>query len=361
MTQTESVSLQQGFPCQAESSGGLENAVQEVLESPVPAAHAEEQKISGFWRRLAALAIDVLVLAVIGFVIGALFFNALAGLGSQGFWVGLLIAVAYFSWMNSSYRNGQTIGKKLMKIRVVDMLGNTISLWRSFKRSLLLVVPFIYPSVGKESLDLFFGVIALFAAVTIIYLYIFNNQTRQTLHDLALKTYVVHAGYDLALEEIPVPSRHFAGTALAGVLVVALTVFAWSETRYTIPGADRTLKALHKDPNVYAAAVNHIVSSNSKGPSNKIAIAITVKKLPAPVYLKAKQISELAMQEMPDARGMDSLSITVNYGYNIGIVRYQKGLTYGGTPADWESNTVKIAKSAQTDVSMGIGKQLNFH
>lgn len=361
MTQTESISLEQGFPGQAESPGGLENAAQEAWESPAPVAHAEEQKISGFWRRLAALAIDVLVLAAIGFVIGAIFFNALARLGPQGFWVGLLIAVAYFSWMNSSYHNGQTIGKKLMKIRVVDMLGNTVSWWRSFKRSALLVLPFIYPSVEQESLDQVFSAIALFVAVTIVYLYIFNNRTRQTLHDLALKTFVVHADYDLALEEIPVASRHYAGIALTGVLVVALTIFAWSQTQYTIPGAGSTLKELHKDPDVYQAAVNHIVSSNSEGRSNKIAIAITVKKTPAPVYLKAKQISELVMQAMPDAKGADSLSVTIYYGYNIGIARYQKGLTYAGTPADWESNTVKIAKSAQTDVSLGIGRQLNFH
>ncbi|MEN6389488.1 MAG: RDD family protein [Syntrophomonas sp.] len=358
MTQTESISLEQDFPCQTESLGDLEQSVQEPLESPAPVAHAAEQKISGFWRRLAALAIDVLVLAAIGFVVGTIFFNALAQLGSQGFWVGLFIAVIYFSWMNSSFNNGQTIGKRVMKIRVVDALGNTISLGRSIKRSALLLVPFMYSSVEQVSLDLVFKAVALFVTVAIVYLYIFNNRTRQTVHDLALKTFVVHANYDLALEEIPVSSRHLLAMTLVGVLIVAFTTFAWPQiiTQYTIPGSSSILEELQKDPDVYKAAVNHITSNNSAGHSNEMEIAISVKKLPAPIYMKAKQISELAMQEMPDVRGVDSLSITVNYGYNIGIARYQKSLTYTGTPTDWESNTVKIARSAQTDVSLGIGK-----
>ncbi|MEQ8175207.1 MAG: RDD family protein [Syntrophomonadaceae bacterium] len=358
MTQTESISLEQDFSCQTENLGGLEQSVQEALESPVPVAHTTEQKISGFWRRLAALAIDVLILAAIGFVVGTIFFNALAHLGSQGFWVGLLIAVVYFSWMNSSFNNGQTIGKRVMKIRVVDVLGNTISVGTSIKRSALLLVPFMYSSVEQESLDLILKAVALFTAVAIVYLYIFNNRTRQTVHDLALKTFVVYADYDLALEEIPVSSRHLVTMTLVGMLMIAFTTFAWPQiiTQYNIPGTSSTLEELQKDPDVYKAAVNHITSDNSAGRSNKMEIVITVKKLPAPIYMKAKQISELALQEMPDVRGMDSLSVTVNYGYNIGIARYQKSLTYTGTPSDWECNTVKIARSAQTDVSLGIGK-----
>jgi len=357
MTQTESIPLEQDFPCQTENLGGLEQSVQEALESPAPVAHAAEKKISGFWRRLAALAIDVLILAAIGFVVGTLFFNALARLGSQGYWIGLLIAIAYFSWMNSSLNNGQTIGKQVMKIRVVDVLGNTISLGRSIKRSALWLVPFMYSSVEQESLDLVFRVITLFVMATIAYLYIFNDRTRQTVHDLALKTFVVHADYNLALEEIPVTSRHLVAMTLAGVLMVVL-MFAWPQIiqEYTIPGTSSTLEELQKDPNVYRATVNHVISKNSEGRSSKMEIAITVKKLPAPIYTKAKQVSELTMREMPAVRDMDSLSVTVNYGYNIGIAWYQKGLTYTGTPTDWESNTVKIAKSAQTDVSMGIGK-----
>lgn len=353
MTQTESISFEQDFPCQTENPGGLEQSVQEA-----PVAHAVEQKISGFWRRLAALAIDMLVLAAIGFVVGALFFNALAQLGSQGYWVGLLIAISYFSWMNSSFNNGQTIGKQVMKIRVVDVLGNPIALWRSIKRAALLLVPFMYPSVEQEGLDLVLRVIALFAIVAIIYMYIFNNRTRQTIHDLALKTFVVHANYDLALQEFPVPSRHLLAMTLAGVLIVSLSMFAWPRIseQYTIPGTSSTLEMLQKDPDVYRATVEHVIVKDEAGRSDKLEISVSVKKWPAPIYMKAKQVSELVMQEMPAAREMDSLSITVNYGYNIGIAWYQKGLTYTGTPDNWESNTVKIAKSAQTDVSLGIGK-----
>lgn len=356
MTQTESMSLEQVYPNQAENPGGLDESVQEAFESS-PAAHVVEKKISGFWRRTAALFIDVLVLAAIGFVAGALFFNALAQMGTQGFWVGILITLAYFSWMNSSYNNGQTIGKRVMKIRVVDVLGNTISLVNSIKRSVVLLFPFMYFAVEQESFASAFRVVALFIMAGIVYLYIFNSRTRQTMHDLALKTFVVHADYNLALEESKVPSRHLAGLTLAGALTAAFAILAWPQivSQYTIPGTTSTLEELQNDPNVYRATVNHVINSSSGERLDKMEIAVTVKRLPAPIYMKAKQISELAMQEMPAVKDMDSLSVTVNYGYNIGIAWYQKGLTYTGTPTDWESNTVKIAKSAKTDVSLGIG------
>lgn len=358
VTQTESISLEQDFTCQPKNLGGLDQSVQETLESPAAVAHVIEQKISGFWRRLIAFAIDVLILAALGFVVGAVFFNALAHLGSQGVWVGLLIAIGYFSWMNSSFNNGQTIGKRVMKIRVVDVLGNPIPLGRSIKRSALLLVPFMYSLIEQSSFDLIFRVITLFIIAAIVYLYLFNNRTRQSVHDLALKTFVVNADYNMALAESPVPTRHLMLMTGVGILMVGFSMFAWPQfiEQYTVPGTSSTIEELQKDPDVYRATAKRVISTSPEGRLTKMEIAITVKRLPAPIYMKAKQISELAMQEMPDVREMDSLSVTVNYGYNLGIAWYQKGLTYSGTPTDWETNTVRIARSAQTDVSLGIGK-----
>lgn len=358
MTQTESLSLEQDLACQTENPGAINPSVQETLESPFPVAQAALENISGFWRRIIAFAVDVLIIAAIGFVVGTLFFNALARMGSQGFWVGLLIAVGYFGWMNSSFNNGQTIGKRLMKIRVVDALGNTIPLGRSIQRSALLLVPLIYAPVSQSVVDLVLKAIMLFIMVAVVYLYLLNIKTRQSAHDLVLKTFVVNADYNLALEEIPVKSRQFMIMTTIGLVVIGFSMFALPRVlkEYTVLGTGEAIAELQKDPDVYQAMVKRVVSDSPNRRTTGMEIAISVRKLPAPIYMKAKQISDLVMKEMPAVQDMNSLTVTVNYGYNIGIAWYQKSVTYTGTPCDWQTDTVKIAKSAHKDVSLGIGQ-----
>jgi len=87
-----------------------ENEADEHPDSELPSETPHvERKISGFWRRLLAIMIDMFILGLLGLLLGEIFFDTFSQMGSQGFWVGLIIAVFYFGWMNSSRRNGQTL------------------------------------------------------------------------------------------------------------------------------------------------------------------------------------------------------------------------------------------------------------
>ena len=97
--------------------------------------------IAGFWRRIGAVTIDALLLGLFGAVLGLLWFDQLAALGQNGRFLGGAIAFAYLAIFNSRIGSGQTLGKRLLKIRVTDLQGSAVSFERAALRSLILLVP----------------------------------------------------------------------------------------------------------------------------------------------------------------------------------------------------------------------------
>ena len=71
---------------------------------------------ASFWLRLAAALIDGVLLGVIGGLIRAILGNAL---GSA---VNILLGLAYYVYLEGSL-SGQTVGKRVMSIRVIDING----------------------------------------------------------------------------------------------------------------------------------------------------------------------------------------------------------------------------------------------
>jgi uncharacterized RDD family membrane protein YckC len=70
---------------------------------------------AGFWIRFLAVLIDGVGLGIIGFAIGS-------ALGPSGNIIGLVIGLAYYSYFEGS-ASGQTVGKKICNIRVIDFNG----------------------------------------------------------------------------------------------------------------------------------------------------------------------------------------------------------------------------------------------
>ena len=79
--------------------------------------------ITGFLRRIGAFFIDGLILGLFGFLLGLFLENYFVQIGGWGRLIGFSIALLYFGLLNSSLNKGQTIGKILLKINVVDTNG----------------------------------------------------------------------------------------------------------------------------------------------------------------------------------------------------------------------------------------------
>ncbi|MGE5352174.1 MAG: RDD family protein [Acidobacteriota bacterium] len=122
--------------------------------------------LAGRGDRLAAAIIDSLILLIPNISAGVLFFgfNAyLENLTSRNFvftvsnlFLGLLVSLLFNGYL--LYKYGQTIGKKIMDIKIVDMNNNLPTLFKSFfLRSFLFAVLYLIPFVNiVVMLDVFF-------------------------------------------------------------------------------------------------------------------------------------------------------------------------------------------------------------
>lgn len=286
--------------------------------------------ISGFWRRIVALFIDILILGVAGLALGLFLESLFVHLGGWGRLVGFSIALIYFGVMNSSIAGGQTIGKKVLKIRVVDANNSPLNLGKSILRYFILAVPFSLNGAqfSNEVMLSFImyplSLIIFGGLFSILYLYIFNRITRQSLHDLAVGSYVVNANVEMQAAG-KVWNVHLIIVALlflAATVVPAFTTqLAQSEP---FKGMLSVQSALSNDQSVAYATV----STGSSTFSSTNAGTKTTTYVSSQVFLKANNVSDaelarrlaiIVVANYPEALQKDSVRIILTYGYDIGI------------------------------------------
>jgi uncharacterized RDD family membrane protein YckC len=122
----------------------------------------------GFWRRVGAYLIDVIVLIVIQIVVGIVFQGDQATAAGLNLVIGLVYLVAFWT-----YWNGQTVGNKVLGIRVVKTDGSPVTLTTAIIRYVGLLI---------ASLPLLIGII-----------WVAFDANKQGWHDKIASTYVVKA------------------------------------------------------------------------------------------------------------------------------------------------------------------------
>lgn len=120
-------------------------------------------KYASFWRRFAAVLIDLLI---IGLVPG--FFTDYNQTSSI---LAFIITTAYFVWMNGTY--GATIGKMVLKIKITKEGGSKINYSDALLRELASFLSIIVLGLG--------------------YLWVIWDKKKQGWHDHIAKTVVVKA------------------------------------------------------------------------------------------------------------------------------------------------------------------------
>ncbi len=184
---------------------------------------------SGFWRRTLAFLVDMILLWLTGYLLGLQFWPVFTKIGRWGCLVGYAIAMAYFGLMNSRLGKGQTLGKRLVQIRVVGQDGQFISPALSLLRTGLLVSAYLLSPLYTQPLSLsplfvLYLLISTGLQVGAAYFYLFNRHTRQVLHDLVAHTCVVRDVPEGALSLPPVARVHYAVSGGLTVLWVGFEV-----------------------------------------------------------------------------------------------------------------------------------------
>lgn len=301
--------------------------------------------ISGFWRRIGALFIDTLILGVAGLALGLFFENLFVQMGSWGRLLGFSIALIYFGIMNSSISGGQTVGKKVLKIRVVDSNNSPINLGKSILRYFILAIPFSLNGAQFSSEVMLsfliypLSLIILGALFSISYLYIFNRVTRQSLHDLAVGSYVVNTNVERQATG-KVWNVHLIIVALLFLVAAVIPVFtiqlAQSEPFKSMLSVQA---ALSNDQSVAYATIStgsSTFSSTNEGTK-------TTTYVSSQVFLKtnnvsdadlARRLASVVVANYPEVLQKDTIQINLTYGYDIGIASSWSNHAYNFNPLE---------------------------
>jgi uncharacterized RDD family membrane protein YckC len=316
-----------------------------------PADHPEQRVVSGFWQRVLAFIIDGLLLGVVGILCGFFLFDQLTYLGGWGRLVGFSIALGYFGLLNSATGGGQTIGKRAMKIEVVDRAGHHISLGRSLLRYTVLGVPFFLngillpPSVMMSPIGYLIGFVLFAFGGAIIYLYLFNRHTRQSLHDLAVGTFVTKISPPgKFVDTVWRPHLFVVGTWLLAVvvLIIVMTGVVKKGVFSDLLAVQNAIQASGK-VHVATVFVGKSWQVMDKGSSETTYLQSTAiwKQRPQDQESAARSVASIILRNYPEIMEKELLSVNIVYGYDIGISRAWKSNTSSHSPAEWRELVVE--------------------
>ena len=304
--------------------------------------------VAGFWRRFFAFVIDGVILSIPAFCAGVVLFAQLARLGPWGRLIGFFVALTYFGLMNSALTGGQTVGKRIMKIRVVDLNGSPISVLRSFCRYLILGAPFFLngAAIPPHTFDSWVGIVVTVIVFgvggSIIYLFVFNRRNRRSLHDLLAGTYVIKVN---GAGTAPIPTiwpGHY--------VVLSLVMLVWIVGPFFLKGfAERwgykELIALQTklvdEPDIWYAAVfsgkGFAADASGMKSSTTTAVGVWVDRPVDDYDTLANHLAKITFDTFPNAERSDHLVLNITYGYDIGLAKTHVSRGFDYSPSEWHA------------------------
>jgi uncharacterized RDD family membrane protein YckC len=194
----------------------------------------DETSLVGFWRRVGADFIDVIILGLFGALLGLVWSEEFSAMGLNGLWIGFIVSLVYYSTLHTSISGGQTPGKRAMKIQVLNKQGESLSFGASLIRFLVLAAVLyngLYagllqnlPASWQPAATTVVGV-ALIGGFFGCYLLIPLHPLHQGLHDIAAGSIVVfkdrYDAAELAARDTPEAEKK-AYRLLAGISVLVV-------------------------------------------------------------------------------------------------------------------------------------------
>lgn len=283
--------------------------------------------IAGFWRRFAACLLDVLLLGSIGQVIGWTMSPVWFAIGPYGRFVGMLVVVLYFGVLNSRIGNGQTLGKRLLKIAVRNRHDQPIHPGRSTLRIAILAAPALLngwalPVFQSVVLQWCLAVIVFGVGSALVYTVLFNRAARQGLHDLACGTYVVHLRATPIGRFPSTPRLHVAVAAvLVGVVPVGGIVAAYFATTGSFAGPLSIQRALLHDTRFFSVSVQDNTLHAPGASFRSLEVQVWYRGVP-PDAERSRVMNDVArevLRSAPHINQYDFLAVGLLSAYDIGI------------------------------------------
>jgi uncharacterized RDD family membrane protein YckC len=320
----------------------------------LPEADFSFPPLAGFWRRILAFIIDVVILAVVGQIIGWSLSDFWFNSGPNGRIAGFLIIFIYFGLTYSKIFNGQSIGKRIVKIAVRDKDNNPINLGRALLRASILTIPFILngwtlPSLENTIINVLILVVVFGIGASIVYTMIFNRSSRQGIHDLISSTYVVSLS-GKPIEKFPQSSKkHWV---ISGVLIAIAILIGSLSTSVTglltskmgITDLVETRKILQADNRVFSIGIQgntrssfgSINNQSFKNSSRSIYVTAWLKGRPSDQErsLIMNDIVKILIQNV-DINQYDTIGISLKSGFDLGIASSWRTYSESHTIQEW--------------------------
>ncbi len=318
--------------------------------SPEEEAINRNYKYSGFWRRVFAYSIDAILLGIVGLVLGFTFYDHFLSIGQTGRLYGLVIYLTYFATMNSKIGNGQTLGKRMLGIKVVGQDGCSLEFKRAFSRQAIVAAPIflngVTVSIGPYIMatTVLLGIIVFGIGGAIGYFLIFNAKTRRTLHDFICGSHVVKVEKEKStIVQIPLWKGHFAILALivVGVGTGGFLAGRWAQSSFDFTQITALYNKLNEQDNVKQAGVH--ISKNSSfrnGQENSYTILQLVASPPYPISSNseyAMQVVAVALEDETILPKSDIIAFTLSTGFDLGIARKHTTQSASDTPSNWKA------------------------
>jgi uncharacterized RDD family membrane protein YckC len=323
----------------------------------------EPTPIAGFWRRLAAFLIDAVILGVPATVFGFVVFRWAVTLGYAGRLIGFVAALLYFGLLNSRLGGGQTLGKRLLGIRVTDQGGSALSLIRSVLRFLVIATPwflngliFDVDPVSAGPREYLLGVFLLFGVFgvggAVVYLFVFNRRTRQSLHDLAVGSFVIRQATTAIPDRLATARLHLVlvgcWLALIGLGPVAILPFVIGQPHPILESLDPLYQlqvAIKTQLNLRRVSVTRGQTANLKpgaSPTSFLEIDAQSQTSQNDLITLPHVIANIVLDRHPDLLGNQLLVVQVWRGFDFGIAFWSLGYREALDAAGWREKLGKL-------------------
>jgi uncharacterized RDD family membrane protein YckC len=273
--------------------------------------------------------------------------------GQAGRFIGFVVALLYFGLLNSRFGGGQTLGKRLFDIRVVDRDGQTLSPVRSILRFTVIAVPYFLNGLSFDvdpasagPLDYLLGGVLIFVIFgglgAIIYLFVFNRRTRQSLHDLVVGSFVVRATPVAAVIDFSTPRFHL-------IIVVALVLILPSVGIWVIQKSNliEPLKPLTElqstlESQLHIRQVSVVMGRTTTATlggraSTTSYLEVNAQANEAQEDLNAllSLIAGIVLRLHPDLLGNQILAVQAQRSFDLGIAGWSQSSREAHDPAGW--------------------------
>ena len=284
-------------------------------------------------RRIVAFIIDLIILAIIGYILSLIGKGFFVELGNHGVLVGSLISTIYYAVFNSETGNGKSPGKRAMHLEVVKSDGSQLTFKEGLIRSLLFTTPFFLLEYFQ---NLFYSPIVsnVLGALNIAYyvglFYFFVvNADRRTVHDIVAQTIVKYQNEDLnELSPISKTKIYFyvgiIFIILGGFIATYLTFKNTTNTLTEVFEANREVLEelateiydLEQVVRVESSKI-HITVESEVGIVVEAWVSEDVNKEEAKIIYE--EIMDILVKKKFNINRIDYSEVVLNYGYDIGI------------------------------------------